>query len=121
MKKIFVFLIVLFSLNFNTAYAVNCKEPKDGNEISICLSEEFNIVDKELNRVYQEVLKKYPKYKKKLVESELAWIKFRDFECKFQALSYEGGTEENREYSRTLIKLTKERISDLKYFMSKRG
>lgn len=119
MKKI-IMVIVFFAFSTN-AHALNCSDPKNGREISICLGQEQTVVDTELNHVYQKLIKENTNHKKELINSEIAWIKFRDLECKFQSLSFQGGTEESREYTRTFIKLTKERIQHLKTALSKRG
>lgn len=114
MKKILL-LVLLVSLNSSFAFANNqpCSD-KIGREIDNCLVQEESKADKELNLLYKQLIKADSRHKKELIQSELAWIKFRDLECKFQSLSYEGGTELSREYSRTFIKLTKERIEHLK-------
>jgi uncharacterized protein YecT (DUF1311 family) len=65
-----------------------CSEAKTQVEMNDCASEEFKKEDAELNRVYQEILKKYkddPVFIKKLREAQQAWLKFRDaqFEARF--------------------------------------
>lgn len=121
MKKALILASVLSVIVTNKTYALNCSNPKIGYEINVCFGEEEQKADKELNQVYQQFLKADSRHKKQLIQSELAWIKFRDLECKFQSLSFEGGTLENQEYSRTFIRLTKERIQHLKNAISKIG
>ena len=44
-------------------------------------------MDKELNRVYQEVMERYavfPKQKKRIRNVQRDWIKYRDEECMFE-------------------------------------
>ena len=119
MKKLsIVILISLSSFLSSNAYPINCSNPQNGYEISVCLGQEERAIDKELNQAYKKLIS-YTNNKKDLVKSELAWIKFRDTEAKFQSLSYKGGTEEKREYSRWIIRLTKERILHLKDSLGK--
>tara|TARA_X000000368_G_C22575112_1_gene512470 strand:- start:283 stop:579 length:297 start_codon:yes stop_codon:yes gene_type:complete len=49
-------------------------------------------MDKELNRVYQEVMKRYsafPKQKNRIRKVQREWIKYRDEECIFE--DFDGG------------------------------
>lgn len=109
---------LLLTLAYTDAQALNCKNPQNGFEISQCLGQEERTVDKELNQVYSQLIKA-TNSKKQLIQSELAWIKWRDEEAKFQSFSYKGGTEEGREYSRWIIRLSRERILHLKEALEK--
>ncbi len=120
MKKIFLIPFLSFTFTSN-AYAADCSDKKNGTEINKCLAQELKAADQELNTIYQLLVRSDQLHKKQLADAELAWIKFRDLEAKFQSLSYDGGTESNREYTRTLIKLTKELTDHLKYALDKMG
>ncbi len=65
-----------------------CPEASTQVEMNACAHEEFKKEDAELNRVYQEVLKKHKDdlvFIKKFREAQRAWLKFRDaqFEARF--------------------------------------
>ena len=64
---------------------------KRGNALpsdeSICMNRLNFSMDKELNRVYQEVMERYsvfPKQKKRIRTAQRDWIKYRDEECMFE-------------------------------------
>ncbi len=49
-----------------------------------CSNKAYDMWDKELNKVYQELIKKLsPEERKLLIESQRQWIRFRDAEFKF--------------------------------------
>jgi len=50
-------------------------------EMDACASQDFHNADAEMNRVYQQILKKYaarPTFVRRLKLAQEAWIKFRD-------------------------------------------
>ena len=54
---------------------------------SICMTRLNFSMDKELNRIYQEVMERYsvfPKQKKRIRNTQREWIKYRDEECVFE-------------------------------------
>jgi uncharacterized protein YecT (DUF1311 family) len=53
-----------------------------------------------------------------LIESERAWIKYRDLECKFQAVGYTGGSMYPLIFSSCMTDLTKKRTQELKESLS---
>lgn len=70
----------------------NCNSPSTTLEINECLFAEFKEVDAKLNATYQRVLREFSKpdmpghihfseAKESLVESQRAWIKYRDKDC----------------------------------------
>jgi uncharacterized protein YecT (DUF1311 family) len=80
------------------------------------LYEQYQKVDKELNSVYDKLIKKLNETdKKNLVEVQKAWIKFRDLDCKFQSqVPGDGeGPYENKMKIDCLVRKTKERIKEL--------
>lgn len=76
--------------------AVLCPKAETQLELNACASEMYQKEDEELNRVYQEVLKRYKDdsvFIQKLQKAQQAWIKFRDaqFDAMFpQALNSRG-------------------------------
>lgn len=54
-----------------------------------CIGKSYDKWDKEMNRVYGELMKKLsPQGKAALKDTQLQWIKFRDLEFKFQDSIY---------------------------------
>lgn len=73
--------------------------------------EEYKLWDKELNKDYNKIKKALPNNKvKKLVASELKWIKKRDKTAKKAASGWKGGSGYTMIYNLSLTKQTKSRI-----------
>jgi uncharacterized protein YecT (DUF1311 family) len=84
-------------------------------EMNLCLAYEYKNVDAELNSTYKKLSGALydPSTLKK---SQLAWIKFRDLECKFRASGVrEGSSEYPYSKNACLIDLTLKRIRDLEH------
>lgn len=78
---------------------------------------DYKKADKELNLVYNKIIKKLNETdKKNLIESQRAWIKFRDLNCKFisQDPGDGGGPYENKMKLDCLIQSTIGRTKELK-------
>ena len=77
---------------------------------------EYKKVDKELNFVYNKLKKELNETdQKNLIESQKAWIKFRDLNCKFKSQDpgNGGGPYENKMKIDCLIQSTIERTKEL--------
>lgn len=92
----------------------------DGNtyEVSTCLSKVQKRVDAELNTVYQQALKvatdSYtPQDVQNLKDAERKWIAYRDAVCKAELGLWGNGTGGPATYMLCLIRIAKQRITDL--------
>ena len=92
-------------------------------EINICSGEKLRDSDSELNRVFQEIKSKYsnnPDFLRKLKNSQLAWIKFRDAEIEaifpVEEPGYYGSSMQMCRGD-WLRKITDQRISELKKWL----
>ena len=96
-------LLLLFSI-FGAAEASDC-DRSSGNSLIVvaCLQEDYEKIDKELNRTYQKLLKslapqdksdtpKYKEAKKHLTQAQNYWLKFIESDCSGQFKLAEGGT-----------------------------
>lgn len=104
----------------------DCSKPQETQlGMNICAGEDYKKADVALNAAYQRAqasMKSFLDYdadkakagKKKLVEAQRAWIKFRDAACEVEGLSAEGGTIQPLLISTCLTKLTKRRTTDLR-------
>lgn len=115
MKKYIFLSICLISINTSTAIAQNnpCSD-KTGMAMKECYNQEFEKADNELTKVYKQLLKRDSRHKQQLIKTELNWIKWKDFECEYESLPYQGGTLQPLIIQTCLTKLTKERIGHLK-------
>lgn len=104
---------------------LDCSQPQETQTgMNICAGEDYKQADAALNAAYkraQASMKEFLSYdaakakagKKKLIEAQRAWIKFRDLACEVEGLSSEGGTIQPLMISTCLTKLTKRRTEDL--------
>lgn len=129
MKKVIVALILL-AIGFSLGVFVPLKQNvvQANNETQADMDKqaynEWKKADDELNRVYNQVLKKYKNDKvfiSKLQKAELAWIKYRDAEIEAiypeddKMLNY--GTSYPVCVNLALMELTKQRTKELKLWL----
>ena len=80
-----------------------------------CAAQEFQKADAELNKIYRELLKDAGTAEKaKLRAAQLAWIKFRDAHCDYEAFGNKGGSIYPMVYSFCLAEVTRERTNQFK-------
>lgn len=74
--------------------------------------------DKELNIVYQKIMKNSSGIKKENIrKAQIAWLKYRDLHCECESKEHEGGSLESLIYIECLATMTKERVKQLKIFL----
>ncbi|MFZ6718805.1 lysozyme inhibitor LprI family protein [Undibacterium sp. Ji49W] len=89
MKPLFLFFILLCA--GASSYALDCKKAVSTMDLNECATIEAKKVEAKLNRVYQQALKSldqpdtetelYSEMKKKLINAQRAWVKFREADC----------------------------------------
>ncbi|VEP17303.1 conserved hypothetical protein [Hyella patelloides LEGE 07179] len=120
--------IVMYSTKYNIATAQsisnenlknNCDRPVTQIELNNCAHLEYQEVDLKLNQVYQQLREKRqnPEPEKQLINTQLAWLKFRDLNCEYAANRYQGGSMQTLIYSSCLTRLTQERIQHLESYL----
>lgn len=122
-----LFTALLLSIaSANAADSIeNCLEKANTQlEINICDNHEQSLADKELNQIYQAVLKKHESNKKfieKLKNSQRAWVKWRDAEMEaiFPEKDQPGyyGSSFAACWANQLALLTRERSRQLKTWL----
>ena len=76
---------------------------------------DFLKVDKELNKVYSELIKLLTENEKQLlIKAQRDWIKFRDSHCLFEREQFKGGSIQPLIHSTCLAEATNNRIVNLK-------
>ena len=84
-------LLLLFSLP--TLAAAQCKDAVSTRDMHDCMDNEWKKSDAELNRVYQESLKKLkPEQAALLRKAQRAWLTYRDAQCDADYKMFAGGT-----------------------------
>ena len=102
-----------------------CANQVNTMQINKCLETRHAARDKALNAAYQDLLKRltpsdrfdttdFPRARKHLVDSQRAWINFRDEDCKGRLVLYEAGTIRGAVYMLCQIEHTEQRTLALK-------
>ena len=91
-----------------------CPEARTQSELNVCADSKFTKADAELNRAYQELMRASGGRDQKLKSAQLAWLKFRDAECDYEASQYEGGSMKPMIYSFCLRDVTSARTKQLR-------
>jgi uncharacterized protein YecT (DUF1311 family) len=100
------------------ASQVNCAKAITQADLNVCASQATKSADRNLNQVYQTLIAKLDqKGKVKLIDAQLAWIKFRDKACEFESSRYEGGSITPLIYSSCIKNLTERRIKDIEGYL----
>ena len=101
------------------AQQINCRNPTSNVEYKECAHRAYQAADRRLNQVYQQVISTLSgEEKQKLIDTEVAWIKFRDLHCQFQVYRNRGGTGYSGFLSECLEQVTKERTAQLERFLN---
>jgi uncharacterized protein YecT (DUF1311 family) len=96
------------------ATASPCDEARTQMDMNECADREYRKADAELNRVYQQLMRASGGRDAKLKSAQLAWIKFRDAECDYEAAFNEGGSMQPMTYSFCLADVTRARTKQLR-------
>jgi uncharacterized protein YecT (DUF1311 family) len=99
----------------------NCVEQMTQLDMNFCAAWDAKVSDRQLNIAYKQVQQRYRSFDSKgsrdllenLTDSELAWIKYRDTTCKWQANKFAGGSIAPMVYSNCLNRLTQQRTQEL--------
>jgi len=81
-----------------------------------CLIKVQKDVDAALNATYRLALQRWknPQFSARLRKAERAWIAYRDANCDAEFASYDGGTIAPNAYALCRIRLTRNRIEEIK-------
>lgn len=106
----------------NSVIAEECSTRSSENSMFImdCLSARYKVADQELNAIYSEALKSLSSDgKKKLKESQEAWLKYRDASLAFiTEVNRNTGSTGNFIIEDCRVTLVKKRVAELKYILS---
>jgi len=103
-----------------TLGAITTSFAQSQNEMTANARAEFDKADKELNVVYQKVLKSMDDdiSKQKFIAVQKAWLKYRDAQAELDADSERGGSLANQIFAESETETTKARISQLKKYLT---
>jgi uncharacterized protein YecT (DUF1311 family) len=106
--------LLLLLLLPNLASA-QCKDAVSTKDMQDCMDSEWKRSDAELNRVYQESLKKLkPEQTALLKKAQRAWITYRDAQCEADYKMFAGGSAAPLALTQCRVTLTQERTKTLK-------
>lgn len=109
------FIASLLLMSSFSVFAQDCTDMTSTYEVRICLSNELDKEDANLNKQYKLCMNKLDKISQsKLKAAQKAWISFRDAECEYQADEMRGGTYETVIALGCHVSETKERAEELK-------
>ena len=105
----------------------DCKDPQTQSDMNICAGRAFKAADAVMNRAYDVVVERMkrldksvdrtyddrPGYYAALLDSQRAWLKFRDSYCVVEGYYVRGGTMEPMVVSACYEELTKQRTEQL--------
>ncbi len=98
--------------------ACNMALADSGNQpaMNACAWRDYLLADAELNRVWKDVRDRYPSKREAqaLIDTQRAWLKYRDAQCAFERGQFEGGTIAPLIYYSCMKQLTKERTERIK-------
>ena len=107
-------LLVLFLFAPGLASA-QCKDAVSTKDIQDCMDSEWKKSDAELNRVYQDSLKKLkPEQAALLKKAQRAWVTYRDAQCDADYKMLAGGTAAPLALTQCRVTLTQGRTKTLK-------
>jgi uncharacterized protein YecT (DUF1311 family) len=99
----------------------NCKHPTTDFDMNICSGRDYSTADAAMTHEYRIVAAKMRQMDKEqsgyfsaLLESQRAWLKFRDAQCRLEGYRTRGGTAERLNVNGCLWDLTKHRTEELK-------
>ena len=96
------------------AQTLDCDNAMTQTEMNQCAAQALEQEDQRLNRVYNQYRAGLQaKDRQALKQVQLAWIKFRDLDCKQVASVYEGGSMQPMVHAHCLAERTRERITHL--------
>ena len=119
--KMRIFVAILL-LACTVPAMANCKDPITQTEMNQCAAADLKRADAQLNASYKKLMTQLDANQKAEVKSiQLAWIKFKDLNCKFESSSAEGGSMQPLLRDTCLTQLTEARTKDLKSWIESFG
>jgi uncharacterized protein YecT (DUF1311 family) len=117
-------VLALAATNAHAQVADPCATQRNTIEIDECGKLTLAKKDKELNAAYQKLMKSlvaddksdttdYAEVRKKLLEAQRNWVKFRDSDCKGQLTLHANGTIRGAVYFGCLTERTEQRTKEL--------
>lgn len=112
--------------------ADRCQQATTTLDINLCLSQAYEASDKRLNQAYQALLRKltpgsaadsteYALVRRQLVDAQLAWIRYRDLDCRAKYSLFAAGSIRHAVLLGCLLERSEERIGQLRGWIEPQG
>jgi uncharacterized protein YecT (DUF1311 family) len=116
-------LLIFFPLAVTAVFSLSPMLPTHAQsqvEMTAQAWADFDKADKELNAVYQQVLKSMDDdiARRKLIAAQKAWLTFRDAQAEVDADQARGGSLENQLRAMSETETTNARIAGLKKYLA---
>src|SRR5450830_485067 len=105
LPRLFAITLAFFSAAAFARGSNSCDTLNGTVEVNACARQNLEAKDKELNRVYQTVLKQFDTYhdngratRKLLILAQRKWVEFRNADCAAVERLYQGGSVANAMY-----------------------
>ncbi|PLS68190.1 MAG: hypothetical protein CV045_09310 [Cyanobacteria bacterium M5B4] len=100
----------------------NCKDIASLNQrdLNFCAAADAKLADAKLNQVYRQLRAKHkenPSEENALISAQLAWIKFRDQNCKFAEVRFEQGSIAPLIFHKCIERVTNQRVEELERYL----
>jgi uncharacterized protein YecT (DUF1311 family) len=103
----------------NCAVAIDCKNAQTQYDFNKCTSLNLESETKRINISYEKLRKKLTATQNiQLKAVQLAWIKFKDLSCKFEASGIEGGSAYPMVFNSCLAEMTRTRTKELDVWLN---
>lgn len=117
MKSILTASLVLSVSTFvfpGASWALDCANAMTQAAMNQCAAQELEREDKKINATYKELRSKLaPDQQNQLKDVQLAWIKYKDLACKYEAGGVEGGSLYPMVLASCLAQKTRQRSAEL--------
>ena len=98
----------------SSALALDCQSPQTQTDMNQCASFDLGRETKKINKTYNDLRAKLNSTQKQhLKEVQLAWNKFKDLACQFEASGVEGGSAHSMVVAGCLTEKTRQRNKEL--------
>lgn len=123
MKPLAIAISLVGHLAACSAYALNCQSALSTPDLNECAQQEQRAVEAKLNQVYQKALKSVSEptteqdaeTKRKLIQAQRAWVKFRDADCEAVYSRFADGSMRNIMFMGCMQQHAERRIADLEF------
>jgi uncharacterized protein YecT (DUF1311 family) len=106
--------LTLINANSTLVKTSDCDNVNSNVEYKECQHRAYAAADRKLNQVYRQTISRLSgTEKQKLINAQLAWIKFRDSNCDFEVYGSRGGSGYSGFLSVCLERMTDTRIKEL--------